>query len=358
MKEILARICALQPQYSSSKTPAMQERGQLIRTDLLRAFKARLPSLQGAFGPDFGDLDAEASDGIGRKTEAPWVRVFSRAMSPNPREGFYFVVHFAADGTAVFLTVGCGSTVLSGGDLRSLPDEELARRTDWARTVILERWGSLEPYSDAISLGAKADLPRTFEKATAVAKRIPVSELEDAALDDLIFGAMQRLAEVYEAQRSQRDVSPAMQDMEAIEAIARPLSSRRQGMGLSAPERRAVERRAMDLAMDHLMSLGFNCKDTSANKPYDLLVTKEGLELKVEVKGTTSDGCDAILMTRNEVDLHRREKGATGLILASKIRLKREDGAVSAVGGKVEILLGWDIDQWVANPVTYLIARG
>ena len=357
MKEILARICELQPSYSSSNTPEMQERGRLIRTDLLQALKDRLPLLREAFGPGFDDLDVEASDGIGRKTEAPWVRVFSRAMSPTPREGFYFVVHFAADGSSVFLTVGCGSTIWSGGDLRALPDEELERRTNWARSVLLERWSSLEPYSDKISLGAKADLPRTFEKATAIAKRIPVTELRTSDLDALIFGALQRLGQIYLAQRGNRDVSPALQDVEAIEEITRPLGGRRQGIGLTGPERQAVERRAMVLAMEHLKTQGFTCKDTSANKPYDLLIRKDSLELKVEVKGTTSDACDAILMTRNEVELHRREKGSTGLILVSGIRLQRGEQKVSAVGGVVEAILGWDIDVWVASPVTYQLAR-
>lgn len=357
MKKILARICELQPLYSSSNTPEMQERGHLIRTDLLQTLKDRLPALRSAFGPGFYDLDVEASDGIGRKTEAPWVRVFSRAMSPNPRVGFYFVVHFAADGSAIFLTVGCGSTIWSGGDLRSLPDEELDRRTAWARGVLLERWGSLEPYSDTISLGAKADLPRTFERATAIAKRIPVGALETTDLDTLIHGALQRLGAIYIAQRTNRDISPAAQDAEAIEEITRPLSRRKQGTGLTGPERRAVELRAMLLAMEHLKAQGFSCKDTSAQEPYDLLVRKDDLVLKVEVKGTTSDGCDAILMTRNEVDLHRREKGSTGLILVSGIRLQREEQGVSAVGGEVEVLLGWDIDVWVASPVTFQLSR-
>lgn len=357
MKEILTRICELQPYYSSSNTPEMQERGRLIRVDLLQALKNRLPVLRGAVGRDFDDLDVNASDGIGRKTEAPWVRVYSRSMSPTPREGFYFVIHFAADGSSVFLTVGCGSTIWSGGDLRALPDEELERRTNWARGVLLERWGSLEPYTDKISLGAKADLPRTFERATAIAKRIHVTDLHATDLNALIFGALQRLGEIYQAQRANRDVSPATQDVEAIEEITRPLGGRRQGTGLTGPERQAVERRAMVLAIEHLKTEGFMCKDTSANKPYDLLIWKDNLELKVEVKGTTSDACDAILMTRNEVDLHRREKGCTGLILVSGIRLQRGDHRVTAVGGSVEVLLGWDIDVWVASPVTYQLAR-
>ena len=49
MKETLAKICELQPKYSSSNTPAMQERGLLIRTELAGELRNRLPVLQGAF---------------------------------------------------------------------------------------------------------------------------------------------------------------------------------------------------------------------------------------------------------------------------------------------------------------------
>lgn len=145
MQTILAQICALQPLYSSSNTPEMQQRGRLVRSDLVSALRDRLQAMQSAFDPVFDDLEVEASDGIGRKTEAPWARVFSKAMSPNPRTGFYLVIHFAADGSAVFFTIGCGSTIWSGGDLRPVSDEELARRTSWARAVVEQRWALLRP---------------------------------------------------------------------------------------------------------------------------------------------------------------------------------------------------------------------
>ena len=336
----------------------MQERGRLIRTDLASALKDRLPRLQQAFDRVFDDLGVEASDGIGRKTEAPWVRLFSRAMSPNPREGFYMVIHFAANGSGVYFTVGCGSTIWSGGDLKSVADDELKARTSWARSVILQRFKGLAPFTDEINLGAKAPLPRTFEKATAIAKWVPVQSLEDEDLDSLLFSASERLGEIYLAQLSGRDISPGDQDAEDVVAIARPLRQRRgQGRGLSAAERREVEQRAMRLATEHLLGLGFRCEDMSATESCDLLAKRDDLGVEIVVKGTTSDFCDSVLMTRNEVDLHRREKGKTALYIVSRIRLVREAASVSAVGGEIEALMHWDIDEWAADPVAYQMTR-
>lgn len=337
----------------------MQERGRLIRTELANAVRERIPSLQAAFDPLFDDLAVEGSDGIGRKTEAPWVRFFSRAMSPNPREGFYFVIHFAADGSAVFFTVGCGSTIWSGEDLRLISDLELQKRTTWARGVIEQRWGTLNPFVDEIVLGAKAPLPRQFERATAIAKRLSVEELSRADLDQILYDGCERLSAIYLAQLAGRDLSPGEQDAEEITLIAKPLRARRrsQGIGLTGAQRKAVEMRAMNLAKAYLVELGYECVDTSATKPYDLIAKKQSVNLKIEVKGTTSDICDSVLMTRNEVDLHREERGKTGLIIVSRIELNRDGDNPSATGGTVEALLQWDIDEWTAKPVAFEIRR-
>ena len=359
MRETLIKICQLQPRYSSSNTPDMQERGRLINTELVGELRGRLPFVQPAFDSVFDDLAVGGSDGIGRKTEAPWVRLFSRAMSPNPREGFYVDIHFKADGSGVYFTLGCGSTIWSGGDLRPVSDEQLKTRTSWARSVIKQRWRSLRPFTDVIALGATAPLPKTFEKATALAKLISVQDLSTADLDSLLLDAAARLNEIYLAQLDQRDVSPGDQAVDEVVAIAKPLHKRngRQGFGLSAPERRAVEQQAMRLAAEYLVSEGYKCQDTSATESFDLLATKGGQAIKVEVKGTTSDLCDSILMTRNEVDLHRAEKGLTGLVIVSRIKLLREETSLSAAGGLVEAMLGWDIDQWASTPIAFQVER-
>jgi hypothetical protein len=359
LKTTLQRICKLQPLYSSSNTEPMQERGQLIRGDLTEALRLILPSIQPAFGSQFSDLGVEGSDGIGRKTEAPWVRLFSKAMSPNPREGFYIVIHFAANGDALFITVGCGSTIWSGGDLRAISDHELEKRTSWARKIVQQNWGSISPFSDEIKIGAKAALPATFEKATAFAKRIGYESIESTNFGELLYKAAERLAEIYKAQLNDRDISIGDEAAEVINSISRPLGvrGRRQGFGLNAKERRAIEVQAMSIATEWLNGEGFICKDCSARESFDILATRENAVIKVEVKGTTSDICDSVMMTKNEVELHRQEKGSTALILVSQITLDRKDQEPQAFGGVLEVLWGWDIDEWLTEPLAFQVTR-
>jgi len=357
--DVLKRICELQPRYSPTNTPEMKERGKLIRDALADELHEMLPRISAVVGDSAQDLSVDSSDGIGRKTEAPWVRVHSKSLSPNPREGYYFVIHFRADGTGVFFTVGCGSTVWNGGDLRPVSDKELAQRTGWARSVIEQRWKTVAPFEDRIQIGASAALPRTFEKATVVAKRVDVGDLGRTDLDALVLEACARLGEIYRAQRDLRDVQPAEQVEAEVVVAVNPTrrSSSRQGFGLSGAERKAVELRAMLLATEHLMGMGFVCNDTSSSESFDLLACKGEEKVKVEVKGTTSDSCDAIVMTANEVRLHSLEKGATGLIMVSRIRLRREDGKPIAEGGQVEALLGWDIGDWQSDPIAFRVSR-
>ncbi len=359
MRDTLRRICELQPEYASENTPAMKERGVLIRETLANHLRARLHALQASIDPLFDDLDVDASDGIGRKTEAPWVRVYSKTMSPNPRDGYYMVIHFAANGGAVFITVGCGSTIWRGGDLTPVSDEELASRTLWARDVVKQKWRTLAPFTDVIELGAKRPLPKTFEKATAFAKRVNITDLDVIDIDSLLFAAMQRLGEIYIAQLERRDMSPGDQAAVEISEIAKPLrkSYRRQGRGLSAAERTAVELRAMTLAIQELQERGYYCEDTSRSESFDILAKREDVVLKVEVKGTTSDFCDSVLMTKNEVILHRTEKGQTGLLLVSKIKIKKEGESVIADEGCVEMLIPWDIDDWSSEAIAFQVSR-
>lgn len=355
----LQRICELQKEYSSENTPAMQERGVLIRSLLAQDLRGQLPSIHAVFNELAQELSVEGSDGIGRKTEAPWVRVFCPSMSPSAREGFYIVIHFAADGSAVYVTVGCGSTVWTGGDLKAISDDELARRTSWARSVVVEKWHTLEPFTDKIALGAKAPLPRTFEKATALAKRLPAASLSAAEFKSVFFMAGERLAEIYSAQRSGRDTAPAELDASEITAVVQPLRSTgtRQGFNLTGAERKAVELRAMTVAMEWLDSHGYVWKDKSGSYPFDLLASKDGINHKVEVKGTTSDICDAIVMTRNEVELHRQEKGATALAVVTSIRLDRNVHPVHAWGGTIDMHWEWDIDEWSSEAIAFQVKR-
>ena len=87
----LKRIAELQLSYSSTNTPAMQERGRIITKDFPKLLNEHLNELKPHLGKFGGDLAIEGSDGIGRKTEAPWVRYqayfFFEVTSVTPSSG-------------------------------------------------------------------------------------------------------------------------------------------------------------------------------------------------------------------------------------------------------------------------------
>lgn len=360
MIETLRQIAALQPEYQPENTPAMQKRGELIRTTLaaeVRELASTLAPRLEEFGGDFG---VDASDGIGRKTEAPWVRFYSERMSPSPRDGFYCVIHFSADGSAFWVTIGCGSTVWNGGDLKALPDAELEARTGWARAVAADALGSIEPFTDKIALGAKAALPKTFEKATALALRFDPATAQEEAVRAALLQAADYLREIYRAQSVGAHLSPADIAEIEVEAIARPNRSAAagQGIGLTGPERRAIELRGMALAREWLEGLGYSVKDKSQSAPFDFEATRDGETIKVEVKGTTAPSCSEFFMTRNEVELHRVEQGKTGLALVYGIKLHRDgNGGCEASGGTCQGEIGWDIGLCTLQPVAFRVSR-
>ncbi len=359
LKNDLKRICELQPSYTSLNTPEMQERGGLLRGPVKLAIEALRPMLSPELGRFGSDFHVSASDGIGRKTELPWIRYCSRSMSPRPTEGFYCVIHFSTDGSAIHVTLGCGSSRFFNGYSVVLPDDELDAQTAWARAVISEQFGNIEPFTDSSQFGATRPLPLSFQRATAIAKRVPVGEIESVDLEGLLIEAARRLRAIYEAQAVGRDLSPADQEEIEVAAILSPGrgGSRRQGYGLPVAAKKAVEARAVALADEWLRSQGYVVKDCSATKAYDLEATQGPIVLKVEVKGTTSDRADAILMTRNEVDLHRAECGLTALVIVSKITLTSDDETYTASGGSLESLIGWDINDWTAEPTAFRLTR-
>ena len=359
LKNILIDISSLQPHYSPDNTDKMQQRGHLIRNTLVDEIKSRKKILQSALG-DFGmGFDVGASDGKGRKTEAPWVRFYSRSMSPSPTEGNYFVIHFSRDGRFVFFTVGCGSTIWEHGSLRPVPRNELQEKVNTARKQIIKVLGSLGSFKDEIILGAKAPLPRVFERATATAKRIEVNSIESINLEELLEEGATQLAAVYQMQSIGGDLNQEFKDRIAIDEAIKPTrnnSSKAQGFRLTGAERKAVELQAMNVASSWFLANGYSVSDTSATESFDLLVEKDGSSKKVEVKGSTSQELNSIMMTSNEVLLHQKEQGSTALALVSQINLVKGANP-ECNGGKLEVILDWQIDEWSLEPTSFRVKR-
>jgi Protein NO VEIN, C-terminal len=100
----------------------------------------------------------------------------------------------------------------------------------------------------------------------------------------------------------------------------------RQRLQLDAATRRAVELHAIKQAQSHYTRLGWTCSDVSARSPYDLHLIRfeTGEELRVEVKGTVTEG-GAVLLTRGEVR-HARASHRMALFVVAGIQVQRSPG--------------------------------
>jgi hypothetical protein len=129
-------------------------------------------------------------------------------------------------------------------------------------------------------------------------------------------------------------------------------SARAKGQGFSSsPEvRQAVENLAMDRAEAHFAAQGYTVK--RRGKPYDLLCTREGSTLYVEVKGTQTDGVE-VLLTPNEVAFAREHRETMALFVLHSVSIASENETVQSSGGVVRILQPWDPDAGELLPVGF-----
>lgn len=358
--QTLRGIADLQRQYSSENTPAMKRRGQLIRRELPEALREFWATFEAALGRFASDMSVEGSDGIGRKTQAPWVRIYSRELSPSATTGYYMVIHFSTDGSLCFVTVGCGGSRWDSekGDLYFYSDTELGRKIDWARQMLKRSGKDVRYFSDQIAIGSKAALPKQFEKATILCKTHRVREAQTEDVVRSVTTALEMLKVLYERHSENSDSSTSESISAQVEGLANPnKAGNRQGYGLTAEERKAIELRGMRVTAEFLKAKGYRITDTSAKKPFDFLAKKGDEEIKVEVKATTSPEIDAILMTKGEVDLHQNEAGFTALALVSAIQFSERGEDPQCTGGELEFIFPWDITEWALSPKAFEVKR-
>lgn len=362
VSELLRKVAELQPKYSSDNTPEMEERGRLIRKELPLAFRENLSGFQVPMHPYEDELEIEGRDGIGKKTPAPWVRFYSNRLSPSATGGFYVVIHFSTDGSKCFFTLGTGVTKWDSdiGDLKAIDDDEVKSRTDWVVSTLQDSGARIDGYRDEISIGSPVRLPKRFELGTALCRTIETSKLNDLEVHETLKELLGFLSLIYVSvdRMDHLPVSEAV-IVQAESSVSASSESRNQsqGRGLTAPQRKAVEMRAMDMVREALENENYTVVDTSAKNPYDFLAQRGSEEIKVEVKGTTSKLCDAVQMTRNEVRLHREENGSTALGIVSGIVLQESNGSITGTGGSLELIVPWDISDWTCEPVTYLVKK-
>jgi Domain of unknown function (DUF3883) len=112
------------------------------------------------------------------------------------------------------------------------------------------------------------------------------------------------------------EASPEVEDaLDAIDEINHP-RAKRQPKRLTAAENKAIEQHAVDLVRQYFEARHYTTTDVGATESYDVHAVMADHAVKIEVKGTTSDGSE-IILTYNEVELHRAEHPNTALAAES-----------------------------------------
>ena len=163
-----------------------------------------------------------------------------------------------------------------------------------------------------IKLHSRGRLGEAYERGTVCLKFYDAANLpdENVLLEDLksLIRLLRILYDADDLGHSPENREPEVRAAKQLtEVLAAPLRSRGrngQGFGLTAEERRVVERQAMDVAYAHLVSAGYVVEDVSKGRSYDFVATRDGGSIIVEVKGTTG-GLGSVVLTTNEVTAHQ-----------------------------------------------------
>lgn len=142
-------------------------------------------------------------------------------------------------------------------------------------------------------------------------------------------------------------------DVGAVLAAARPRAAGPPPRYMQdAAARKAVEMRAMDVAIADLRAEWDHVADVSAIESFDVLCRSGDAELRVEVKGTTSDGA-TIVLTRNEVLHARAHHPHVALYVIAKIDLRLKDGIPVAEGGVLTRRRPWNVVDFELVPLSF-----
>lgn len=188
LKRTITEILELQLKYTDRDTDPMRRRGEIIRD--------AMPRILRDWGvrpiPDAGwvpfDAAVHGKDGIGRKSQVPWVRIHSVEQSPSSTTGWYVVYLFAGDGGAAYLTLMHASTTQKHGELVPRTFGELSEHVRWGEHVIRGWIEDTPRLVRSISLHApRSKVAEAYEASALCAFRYPVHSVppEHQLLADL-----------------------------------------------------------------------------------------------------------------------------------------------------------------------------
>ena len=351
IQQSIESVFPFQLKYSQSNTPAMQARGDLIRNDIPRQLRSAVDEGKISNASLIKDYFIEGSDGKGNKNYVPWVRFASESLSPSARIGWYITFLFSSDGSSVWLVIAHASSSEGG---KAISKEVRQKLKEWGlsklpspKVIDTNLSSSVDLNADGPGLGdifestslfgfqfKKNEVPTDYEILSKVNVLIPhLKTLYDAELSDPTMPS----AEPTEIKAAE----------EAIDEIAGKIPKVRkysgQGIRGTYKENKAVERRAVDLAISYFRSTNNweSIKDTGDKESYDLLLTNKSKKMYVEVKGTQSSG-DKVFLSKNEVIVQKKFYPNNALVIVSGIKLEKGEEP-KASGGNIKVISPWKI---------------
>ena len=358
--ESFERVLELQESYSASKTALMDERLKLVHDAIPTALRDLKGELATLLSIEEDQLMIHGKAGMGQNNEIPWIRIADKKRSPSARHDWYVVILFAADGSRCWVQICRSSTTWNGQTFTNIELDDLKSDCKLLRRQL----ESLVPdgWEESVQLkSTRSDLGVAYEAACALGVSYQKGGVPN---DPKIIGDILRLtsllANVYalrptslEGVTIEPEVAIAVQ---LADEAAKPKVGGGQGFGLTAEQRKAVEQRAVDVAINHLKSLGaLWITDVGATQSYDLDCSISGQKLFVEVKGSTSAG-GAVILTKNEVEFHRKHYPNNALAVVSGISLDKEQ--VLATGGELHWVAPWSLSPDDLQPLSYVYKTG
>ena len=359
IQESVEKVFPLQLLYDKSNTPAMQTRGKLIREDIPSGLINAASSGQLPNTKLISDFFFEGSDGKGNKNYVPWVRFASKELSPSARIGWYITFLFSTDGSSVWLVIAHAST---GG--KKISNDVRSKLKIWG----LSKLPNINQIDNDLTLdidlkSSGTGLGEEFESTSLFGYEFKKGNVpSDAQILAKLDLLIPQLKTLYDAETN----DPGMPSAEPIEITAasdvldeiagktpKKRKSSRQGFGGSAAENKAIERRAVDLAIKYFESTGEweTIKDTGATESYDLFLSSKSKKLYVEVKGTQSSG-EKVLLTKNEVSVQKEFYPNNALVLVFGIKLIKGDAPI-AEGGTLKVISPWELIDADLTPMAF-----
>jgi len=361
IQEAIQQVLPLQLKYNKTNTPDMQIRGSLIRDEIPNLFKSALTSKRIPNSNLIPDLFVEGSDGKGNKNYVPWVRFASQSLSPSARIGWYLTFLFSTDGSSVWLVLAHASTSEGG---KKISREVRQKLRNWGLSKLPDSINIDDELKMDIDLKSTGSgLGEEFESTSLFGYEFNLSNIpSDQEIFNKIGVLIPHLNSLYSAELNDASM-PSAEPIEIITAtdvidqiagkIPKKRKSSGQGFGGSYAENRAIERRAVDLAVEYFRATKKwdSIKDTGATESFDLLLSNKDSKMYVEVKGTQSSG-ERVFLSKNEVNVQKQYYPNNALVIVSAIKLTKGE-VPTATEGEIRVISPWMVEDSDLTAMAY-----